>query len=1019
MNGDSNDKQIFIEVQAIVRERDEALSALEKARSLVEAQKKRIDLFSTKKQESSKMHQHEIDNASKKIEKLESTIKSLRNQRDSLKKQLSLSRFNSEKLAAILRRQRDTLRKQLSLSRVNSEKLAAVLRRQRDANRNRFILNRDIFTQKLQVLRSQRDIYKYRAVSIGASFSIANSQISAMLEDTFLKGDPFGFTVYIASNLATKKSFSCYKNAIRNLCGFYLDSPAHQSSELCDYAKILMGIINFNSGIEYGSYTYFKQVCDERLLLKYCPGLSLCVFAIYDLESYSRFYNLILGQIKSARIYLSSSLYLDIIKAISIANHISSDRKIPQIKQALNELGPFHCTDKDGDSDKLKWSLEYPSRDALGTTYRDVNRDSTKIVNIGVMDYKMIDLDYCSGNLGDYVQTLASILAWKMAVPCKFTKTTFISNSVTQIFDELDQPLKEHNSSQEANLQLNPVIIDRDSSLWAENCPAKTWFVCNGWYRHTPFGSNQEFGFHDNVIPIFISFHINKPSLLSPTVVNYLKRFEPIGCRDWTTVILLKSQNISAFFSGCLTSTIGDLFPTRKTNFDLHAEAFVEASGDDGLKYASNNFSQVGEFVKIIAVEDGLSKAYEMLWKYRDYARIYTSRLHCYLPCASMGLNVVFKPKNQSDQRYPGLFPISSSNFALMRARLRENLNSTLAFISRQNPTVQQYLEHWNNIWNSELSAANDYYNNAKSFKLKESTIDIERVVNILQASSVSSVGFSSDHEPTIHLAFGFDHNLVTQFEITLLSIIKNTNSRLQCYILGRGLDQEWIHCLISKYSAVHFKFYDMTVVDYGDNIRTLSHITQSTMDRLFLAKLINVDKVMYLDTDLIVRCNLLEIWGINIENHFMAGVPSIFGGWKDVMTIVFRTSKLLSPNDANDLRNHCMTNFPSSLGKNYNAGVLLMNLDMMRSICFTENSLTFVEHYCLNDQDILTLFSNGKVLELPKEYNYVPTQSFLLNPKIVHWAGPRKPWKDNVNIQFKSEYMFYASLVNTNNSAS
>ena len=35
---------------------------------------------------------------------------------------------------------------------------------------------------------------------------------------------------------------------------------------------------------------------------------------------------------------------------------------------------------------------------------------------------------------------------------------------------------------------------------------------------------------------------------------------------------------------------------------------------------------------------------------------------------------------------------------------------------------------------------------------------------------------------------------------------------------------------IISKYPQIKFNFYDMSIIDYGDNIRTLSHITESTM---------------------------------------------------------------------------------------------------------------------------------------------------------------------------------------------
>ena len=87
------------------------------------------------------------------------------------------------------------------------------------------------------------------------------------------------------------------------------------------------------------------------------------------------------------------------------------------------------------------------------------------------------------------------------------------------------------------------------------------------------------------------------------------------------------------------------------------------------------------------------------------------------------------------------------------------------------------------------------------------------------------------------------------------------------------------------------------------------------------------------------------------------------------------------------------------------------MNLQKMRSISFTEEALPFIIHYGLNDQDVLSLIANGQVFKLPRDFNVVPTQSFGSDPKIVHWAGPRKPWKDDIYTPFKKEYYHYKNI--------
>ena len=71
---------------------------------------------------------------------------------------------------------------------------------------------------------------------------------------------------------------------------------------------------------------------------------------------------------------------------------------------------------------------------------------------------------------------------------------------------------------------LNPIVIDRDSANWQNLYKERTWFICNGWYHHSPYGVDEEFGFPDNIIPIFVSFHMNKSNQIRPDLINYLKK---------------------------------------------------------------------------------------------------------------------------------------------------------------------------------------------------------------------------------------------------------------------------------------------------------------------------------------------------------------------------------------------------------------------------------------------------------------------------------------------------------------
>lgn len=168
--------------------------------------------------------------------------------------------------------------------------------------------------------------------------------------------------------------------------------------------------------------------------------------------------------------------------------------------------------------------------------------------------------------------------------------------------------------------------------------------------------------------------------------------------------------------------------------------------------------------------------------------------------------------------------------------------------------------------------------------------------------------------------------------------------------------------------------------------------ITQATYYRLFLAEILpqSVDKVIYLDGDVIVRHSLAELWNVDMNGFAIAGAPISFGTVEDEC-----------------VRLEC----PIEKG-NFNAGVLLINLSYWRennvlAMCvhfIMENSDKIVFH----DQDVLNYVLRNNKTHLPIKFNFQsgflykkPTYSLQyweeveatkMNPFIIHYTGA-KPW--------------------------
>jgi len=125
-----------------------------------------------------------------------------------------------------------------------------------------------------------------------------------------------------------------------------------------------------------------------------------------------------------------------------------------------------------------------------------------------------------------------------------------------------------------------------------------------------------------------------------------------------------------------------------------------------------------------------------------------------------------------------------------------------------------------------------------------------------------------------------------------------------------------------------------------------------------------------------------------------IAGKRTKLKTWRNPVRLITRASLSLPPHEAWVLRRRLHDTVDLTKGT-FNAGVLLLNLTAMREEEFTRNHLYLIEHCAFNDQDALNVYGGARVLELGPEWNHVPNQDECEDPKIIHWAGPNKPWKE------------------------
>lgn len=607
-------------------------------------------------------------------------------------------------------------------------------------------------------------------------------------------------------------------------------------------------------------------------------------------------------------------------------------------------------------------------------------------INIAVMDYKLLDKSRTSRNRGDYVQTLAAL-----SNLLRFQNIEYVGNTkLSNYLNSLKKHIQPHRQITTHAAKVQPVAIDRDFSSGREY-PENTWLISNGWFMHRNFKGPVDFPYPKNVLPLMISFHIQDPDVLTEDVVKELKRIEPIGCRDWTTLYRLRDFGIKAFFSGCVTTTVGQVLPPA-TGTTKKKLAQVETKIDERkyLGWQVDQFIQVGEQVRGFDLVEGIEDARVMLEEYVDYREVATSRLHCYLPARSMGLTVDFKPKNLADVRFEGLINLDETAFNKIRNGIEDKLEITLKAIL-EGKNEKEVRQLWAEICQAEVEFAEKYATTYS--KVTPSNIDVPKAVAALEASKIT-VGNNPRGKDVVETALALDQNLEDMIPVVLQSLVDHTKREINAHVMTRGLGDAFRARMGKLFPEINFTFYNFDDVHYGDDIALLSHISVSTMDRLFLPEMLkDLDKVLYLDIDILIQGDVGELYDLNLGENVFAGKRTRLKTWANMIRPITRATLHFDPEKAWDIRKR-LHDKADLTSRTFNAGILVLNLKLMRAENFTVEHMYLVEQCRMNDQDVFNIYSRDRVLEIDSEWNHVPSQDFNANPKIIHWAGPAKPWK-------------------------
>ncbi|MFD2796828.1 glycosyltransferase [Promicromonospora vindobonensis] len=635
-------------------------------------------------------------------------------------------------------------------------------------------------------------------------------------------------------------------------------------------------------------------------------------------------------------------------------------------------------------------------------------------VSFAVLDYKAPDEKVASSNIGDTVQTVASLGHLLRHEGVRLHG----DDAVTEPVGFLAGRVRPEQVVPGPGADVHLTLVQRDMSR-LDAVPENTWMLAFGWYMHSQFDLRFDFPFHENLQPLFVSFHVNKHAILTPAAVDYLRANGPIGCRDWTTVHLLLNAGVPAFFSGCLTTTIDTVFPADFTPAPAGAPTVYVDTPVPEHDRGGELVTHLHPSVRGNDLARNLYTAVDLLEAYRTrFSRVVTSRLHAFLPSWAIGADVDFRPRNDADIRFSGLLDADEADRRAMREHIRAVLAPAMAKILAGASRDEVYAT-WRATVADDVERALAVHN--APVPAPSGTSPVDEVVAGVRATRVlveaaepralSAAGRTGAPVPagtgTITVAVALDGNLRSQMEVVVAGVVRHTDRPVRVIALTRDHTPADHRRLADLFPEVTFEWYACDGIDYGAVLGMLGHITVATMDRLLLPELLpHLDRVIYHDLDALSVVDLAGLFDADLGGAPLAARPSISYNYRHGIGNVIRSTRLLAhdPLAARELV-RAMTQRHRYGYRGFNAGILLLDLAVMRADRFTHEFMPYAERYGLNDQDVLNAYAGSRYQQLDARWNAWPTQEIVAEPWLIHWAGPVKPWHETQYVLLKEHW--------------
>ncbi len=276
---------------------------------------------------------------------------------------------------------------------------------------------------------------------------------------------------------------------------------------------------------------------------------------------------------------------------------------------------------------------------------------------------------------------------------------------------------------------------------------------------------------------------------------------------------------------------------------------------------------------------------------------------------------------------------------------------------------------------------------------------------------------------PITNILLAADKKYIVQILVLLYSLFENNPGKITIHFFYSDLTSKEVNLLtdfVKNWAGEDKEIIPYCVKETANGMKVTETYPKEIYYRIFAIEMLpeSVEKILYLDADVIVKGSLKELYEESLDGYAFAAAEDIYG--------------LLCSDRISRLERLGI----SAVDHYVNSGVLLFNEKYLKENCATEKLKNYIKKMghdiSFPDQDALNALYYDRIKYVPWEkWNCIPmtyvvdkesgsllnceevekiirskgldfleqistTQSYYDKAVIVHYAGSRKPWIEN-----------------------